>query len=154
MRLKVLIPIAVVAVAVAVIAGIAYQLDGQVAGTPESRVQEVVKETIRMYDADPGSTLERISAMASTDPSYPFVINPNTATIVAHGAYPYLVGTNSVILTDADRPAEEILADLERNGHAWAGYQFANPQTGGEGHKRSWLVLHDGYIFGSGYYKG
>ncbi len=140
------------AIAVAVLVGVASQPYMQVASTPESIVQETVRQTISMYDADNHGTLERISAMALTDPHYPFVLNPDSLAVVAHGANPHLVGTPSVLLANADRPTEVIIADLELYGYTWAEYVFKNPQSGAEESKHSYLVLHDGYIFGSGYY--
>ena len=35
---------------------------------------------------------------------------------------------------------------------AWVEYQFSNPTTRQSGHKRSWVLRHDGLIFGSGWY--
>jgi hypothetical protein len=53
------------------------------------------------------------------------------------------------------------VADLERDGGTWVEYRFANPATGQEERKISWLYLYlnpatgqedrkDGYVFGSG----
>ena len=33
------------------------------------------------------------------------------------------------------------------------GNVYRNPETGEEGRKHSWVVLHDGLIFGSGWYE-
>ena len=66
---------------------------------------------------------------------------------------PDRVGVESVILGEfATNRAEEIIASLNTNSGIWTDYIFFNPATGQEELKRSWLVLHDGYIFGAGFY--
>jgi len=37
---------------------------------------------------------------------------------------------------------------------AWVDYFRVNPQSGKDEPKSSWVVLHDGYIFGCGVYIG
>ncbi len=107
-----------------------------------------------MYDSDKENAFESINSGAGLriDSKYPFVLDPITATIVAHGSNPGIVGNPSKSLTDGDRPLNEILTDLENNDGTWVEYTFENPETGQEQLKRSWLYLHDGHIFGSGYY--
>ena len=45
-----------------------------------------------------------------------------------------------------------MLAELRAKGSLWVTYIFHNPATGVEQLKRSYLQLHDGLVFGSGYY--
>ena len=129
--------------------------DGYIFGSgyyasPESVVRGVVDETIAMYDSDPDGAFATITAMMSTDPSYPFVIDSN-AIIVAHGSNPDRVGANSTLIASINKPIDMIISELQE-GEVWVEYTFNNPATGTEQHKRSLFVLHDGYIFGSGYY--
>ena len=35
----------------------------------------------------------------------------------------------------------------------WIEYLWPNPATGENEQKRTWAIRHDGYLFGSGYYK-
>ena len=114
-------------------------------------VQGIVQEMIRIYNLDPETTFDTINSFMSDDPSYPFVTHIETQTIVAHGADPDRVGTMSVILVDSTVPYEEFL-EMDEGDGVWAEYVFTNPATGEEQAKRSWAVVHDGYIFGSGYY--
>ena len=118
--------------------------------TPESVVRGVVDETIALYDSDPDGAFATITAMMSTDPSYPFVIDSD-AIIVAHGSNPDHVGANSTLIASINKPIDMIISELQE-GEVWVEYTFNNPATGTEQHKRSLIVLHDGYIFGSGYY--
>lgn len=120
----------------------------------DSQVQAIVHNAILTYQADPDNAFAAIDALSEGDPTdtYPFVLNAETYVIEAHGANPARNGDIGVALTEADRTAEDILADLEANRGTWSHYTFVNPLTGEEEQKRTWLSLHDGYIFGSGYY--
>ena len=119
--------------------------------TPESIVMGVVDDIIALYDSDPENAFEQITSMMATDPSYPFVLDYDTGVIVAHGSNPELVNVLSTSIADLDRPYDVIRSDL-LEGHTWVKYTFENPATGTEQIKLSLFVLHDGYIFGSGYY--
>ena len=115
-------------------------------------VQSTVYETIRLYDFDPDNALGTISGFMSTLSGYPFVLDPETDRVVAHGSNPDMVGVISVVFTQADKPKSQILAELAGGDGTWVEYTFNNPATGMVEEKRSWLVMHDGYIFGAGYY--
>ncbi len=89
--------------------------------------------------------------MMSTDPSYPFVLDSD-AIVVAHGSNPDQVGANSALIAATNKPIDVIILELQE-GEVWVEYTFNNPATGTEQYKRSLVfVLHDGYVFGSGYY--
>ena len=120
----------------------------------DSQVQAIVHNAILAYQSDPDNAFATIDALSEGEPTdtYPFVINAATYRIEAHGADPSRNGDVGVALTQADRPVEDILAELENSSGTWSQYTFLNPLTGEEAEKRSWLSLHDGYIFGSGYY--
>lgn len=90
-----------------------------------------------------------ITAMESTKESYPFVIGMDNI-VKAHGAIPSHVGDVSTI-SMLDH-WDDVLAELTEMGMTVMEYVFINPATGNPEPKRSILVLHDGYIFGSGFY--
>ena len=46
----------------------------------------------------------------------------------------------------------ELLKTVDAEAGAWANYMLTNPVTGEVENKRAWLILHDGLVFGSGYY--
>ena len=94
---------------------------------------------------------EYITSMESTMASYPFVISPD-GIVMAHGSTPSHVGDPSVIALSEQW--DSVLAELDESGMAKAMYEFNNPATGQVEPKKTLLVLHDGYIFGSGFYKG
>ena len=118
-------------------------------------VQRVVAETLRMYENDRENAFEIITGFADLQIlHYPYVLDLETQTAVAHGAIPERVGTISRILTEplTANPMEFTLAQIEADGGAWSDYVFVNPITGNDQLKRSWLVERDGYIFAAGYY--
>ncbi len=113
--------------------------------------QVVIQNAIATYDRlGTAEAFASINSMQSTQPTYPFVIDPDSRIIVSHGANPARVGAVSVITMLPEWP--DILRDLARDGRATASYDFANPATGMVEPKKSLLMLHDGYVFGSGVY--
>ncbi len=94
-----------------------------------------------------------INSMNTDNEVYPFVIDAGTHKILAEGAFPSTVGLSAFFLNDANLPMERILEDLKDSDGVWVTYNFPNHNTGSYGDKRVWLTLHDGYIFGAGYYE-
>ena len=119
----------------------------------ESRVQDIVDYMILQYSQNPSATLDRINSFMSPSPNYPFVLDPETKTIVAHGQRADRVGNTSVVLTNSSVPFETLdsMEEGAANG-VWSTYTFYNPATDTEDSKVSWIVKHDGLLFGSGYY--
>ena len=44
------------------------------------------------------------------------------------------------------------ILDAATTDGAWTIYRFTNPATGREQPKHSWVVSHNGLVFGAGYY--
>ena len=122
----------------------------------ESDVMSVVRNSIQIYDAnkqnDAWIDILTPDEDITTDALYVFVIDEGEWTRAADGVRPGRVGMNETILDTSDRTVDDVRDDLRENGHTWASYIFLNPATGIEQSKRSYLQLHEGYIFGSGYY--
>ena len=131
---------------------------GYYAETDAQAVKSAVAEALGMYGDSGEAAFEAITASATGyDSSSPYVFVLQIAdppVVVAHGALPDRVGTVSKSLTTADRPYEEVLADLRGNDGTWVEYVFTNPATGDVQSKKSWLVMSGDYVFGSGYYEG
>ena len=125
-------------------------------GSDARAVKDAVSAALAMYDESGEAALDAITASAGGyDSSKPYVFvleSGGDPTVLAHGALPERVGTEATPLLEADRPYAQILEELGSSGGAWVGYVFENPATGLEQSKKSWLVMRDGYIFGSGYY--
>ena len=94
-----------------------------------------------------------INSMNTDNEVYPFIIDAGTHKILAEGAFPSTVGLSAFFLNDANLPMERILEDLKDSDGVWITYNFPNHNTGSYSDKRVWLSLHDGYIFGAGYYE-
>ena len=136
-----------------------YLHDGYIFGSghylSESEVKHVVEDAVQLYESKGQEAFEIITPEETllTDELYPFIFNATTLKTVAHGAIPDRLGHIPYsILDTGDRPVEEIMADLQRDGGTWVEYVFTNPATETKQLKRSWLYLYDGYIFNSGYY--
>jgi len=84
---------------------------------------------------------------------YVFVFGPKR-TIVAHGGNTALVGTPAESLVDDDGVhfGTKFMDDTTATG-SWIDYKWKDPATGKVLAKSSWVVRHDGYIFGAGIYK-
>ena len=84
---------------------------------------------------------------------YVFIIDENQ-TIVAHAADPDLVGKHvSQALGPNSYPTGSAVAASADQDGAWFDYTYANPASGVVETKHSWMVIHDGITFGSGWYE-
>ena len=123
---------------------------------PEADVKFAVSNAIRVYEANKANDawvdIITPDAPITTDALYPFVIDAATWTRLADGVVPARVGQPETILDTSSRSVADVLAELRREGSLWVTYTFHNPATGIEQIKRSYLELHDGLVFGSGYY--
>jgi signal transduction histidine kinase len=84
---------------------------------------------------------------------YVFVFGPKR-TIVAHGGNTALVGTAADTLVDEDGVhfGNKFMDETTATGK-WIDYKWKDPATGKVLAKSSWVVPHDGYVFGAGIYK-
>ena len=114
-----------------------------------------VQQAINLYDA---LGLEETIAYYNTEESvdgqwYAFIIDENQ-TIVAHAPNPDLVGKHSsqALGPNSYPTGSAVAASADQDG-AWFDYTYANPASGVVETKHSWVVTHDGIIFGSGWYE-
>ena len=84
---------------------------------------------------------------------YVFIIDENQ-TIIAHASDPDLVGKHvSQALGPNSYPTGSAVAASADQDGAWFDYTYANPASGVVETKHSWMVIHDGITFGSGWYE-
>ena len=141
--------------------------------TQRAAAMETVNSAIELYEltleypytlvAERGTTpansdvavvaFDVINSMKTDMDVYPFVVDADTLDVVAEGAFPATVGLSAFFLSEADQSWEDILIELHESDGAWVTYNFVNHNTGSHDDKRVWLSLHDGYIFGAGYYQ-
>ena len=119
-------------------------------GMHDSQVQAIANHYAFAYE-DSGD-INQLGPVTPVSHLYLFVIDPETLEVVKHGGKPDLAADDSLSLTAADRTTAEILEDLEGSLGTWSEYTTVNPETGMQEHKRSWLTMYDGYVFGAGYY--
>ena len=134
--------------------------DGLIFGTgyyshdiPATDVRFVVQNAVGIYESHQDwADIITPDQPVTTDALYPFVIDAATWTRLADGVVPGRVGQPETILDTSTRSVDDVLAELNEKGSLWVAYIFHNPATGIEQLKRSYLQLHDGLVFGSGYY--
>ena len=116
--------------------------------------QAVVQQAINLYEA---LGLEETVAYYNTRESvdgqwYVFMIDEDE-TVIAH-ANPALVGQRASDITGPNNyPTGAAVAATADESGAWFDYTFTNPATASVETKHSWIVIHDGITFGSGWYE-
>ena len=127
----------------------------QTRGTAEE-AQAMVTRAIAAYDAQGTAAF-----MAMNPPStefrdrdlYLFVIGPDNRNVV-HGLDAGRIGNNTAQVVDSAGKAfgKEMIEKANEQG-VWIDYVWRDPLSDKDVQKSSWIVRHDGYIFGCGIYK-
>ena len=116
--------------------------------------QELVADAIDRYREEGPAAFEEITASGryASGEIYVYVVGPD-GTSLAHAANPDLVGQELSDLRDsAGLFVTRGILDAATPDGAWTIYRFTNPATGREQPKHSWVVSHNGLVFGAGYY--
>jgi len=117
--------------------------------------QAMVARAIEAYKAEGKAAFSKMT-VPSTEfrdrDLYVFVIGPDHK-VVAHGLDATRIGRDVTKFVDPDGKAygKEFIAKANESG-SWVEYKFRDPITDKMLRKSSWIVLHDGYIFGAGIY--
>ncbi|MCE2498950.1 MAG: cache domain-containing protein [Nitrosopumilaceae archaeon] len=133
--------------------GAGFYLTGEYAKKTE--VTWSVATTVEMYKAlGMDATFAAVDAMETDYPSYPLVFD-GALDIVAHGANTDLIGGYLFdLVSNPDKDADQLMEELAGDGdQTWLRYTFVNPKTGEDAEKVVLLEMHDGHIFGAGYYE-
>ena len=116
----------------------------------------LVRDAISRYESEGlDATVAYYNTKESIDGQwYVFIIVDENQTIVAHAANPDLVGKH---VSQARGPnayptGSAVAASADQDG-AWFDYTYPNPASGVVEVKHSWVVIHDGITFGSGWYE-
>ena len=134
-----------------------YERDVQVdtlKDNPRAYARALVEQATARYDANGRDAIaEQYNRPESVDGQwYVFIVDEDDE-FLAHAATPERVGTDVKALTDANGYAHgQAIADATEAG-GWLQYTRVNPATGMDQPKHSWVIRHDGLIFGSGYYE-
>ena len=122
---------------------------------PAAYTVAFVEEALRRYDAEGREgTVAHYNTPESVDgPWYVFIADENDV-MVAHPTIPANVGRRVEELAGPDGyPAGRAVAAAATEDGAWVDYAYLNPATGRVESKHSWVVRHDGLLFGSGWYE-
>lgn len=121
---------------------------------PELFTQIFVHQALERYDREGrDATIEYYNAAESIDGVwYVFIIDENDG-IVAHAARPERLGKKLSELTDVTNYnyGADFAATTDKG--SWVEYIYLNPTRDLYEKKHSWVVKHDGLIFGSGWYE-
>jgi cytochrome c len=128
-------------------------------GTRE-QAQAMVAKAIALYKAEGKAAFEVMDQGAASGfregDLYIFALSTGPdARVVAHGLDRARIGEVVAGITDNRGKAygKEMLERATPEG-TWLDYVRVNPQSGKDEPKSTWVVLHDGYIFGCGVYIG
>ena len=129
-------------------------LAGEHRGTAEE-AQAMVARAIALYDAT-GETAFAAMTVPSTvfvdRDLYIFVIGPDNR-VVAHGLSIERIGIDvTTLIDDAANPYGVALVEEATADGVWVDYRRQDPLTWAIEPKSSWVVRHDGYVFGCGIY--
>ena len=122
---------------------------------PAEYTRFFVDNAISMYESQGlDATLAYYNRPESIDGQWYVFIADENQTVVAHAAAPDLVGKHaSQVLGPNSYPAGSALAASATESGAWFDYTYANPASAAVETKHSWVIIHDGFIFGSGWYE-
>lgn len=123
---------------------------------PASYAQAVVDAAVRRYEAEgrDAAIAYYNSAESVVGPWYVFIADENDR-IVADPTVPDNVGLDlngSVGIDSAGYYFGAAMTAADEAGR-WVDHVNLNPATGQEGVKHSWVIRHDGLLFGSGWYE-
>ena len=123
--------------------------------TPDQFTRFFVNEAIDRYESEGlDATLAYYNTKESTDGQWYVFIIDGDDTMLAHAANPDLVNRPVSAATGPNGyPAGEAVAASADEDGEWFDYTYPNPHTGAIETKHSWMVRHDGLIFGSGWYE-
>ena len=122
---------------------------------PAEYTRFFVEKAISMYETQGlDATLAYYNRPESIDGQWYVFIADENQTIVAHAADPDLVGKHaSQAVGPNSYPAGSALAASATESGAWFDYTIANPASAAVETKHAWVIIHDGLIFGSGWYE-
>jgi len=121
---------------------------------PETFTISFVKEAVQRYDTEGiESTLAFYNDPASVQGEWYVFIADMDNTVLAQPYRPELIGTDGTQATAPDGSPIGLDFSAATEEGDWFEYMWHDKKTGENKLKRSWVILYNGYIFGSGYFK-
>ena len=123
--------------------------------TPDQYTRYFVNKAIDKYESEGlDATLAFYNTSESMDGQWYVFIMSEDNTMLAHAANPDFVNRSiSAAIGPNGYPAGEAVAAVADDDGEWFAYTFPNPASGALETKHSWMVLHDGIVFGSGWHE-
>ena len=121
--------------------------------TPADYTKFLVRDAISRYESEGlDATVAYYNTKESVDGQwYVFIIDPDGYTIAHHN--PQFRGRDPSLRVDATGYFYgDDLQSATEAGH-WVDYVLLNPESGENRQKHTWIVRHDGLLFGSGWYE-
>ena len=119
---------------------------------PDAYTKAFVQAAIQRYERDGRQpTIDYYNSTDSVDRQwYVFIIDQDGFTVAHHN--PDFRNRDPSLRVDATGYfyGDELLGATEEG--RWVDYIFLNPDTGEETQKHTWIVVHDGLLFASGWY--
>ncbi len=114
-----------------------------------------VKQALKRYDKEGREATVRYynSPESVNGEWYVFILDEDDR-IIAH-AVPEQLGRDlkgDLGVDSAGYRFGDVMLEAGEDG-LWVDYLFLNPNTGNQEYKHSWVVRHDGLLFGSGWYQ-
>ena len=131
-----------------------YERDVPLKEDPSAYTRTLVEQAIARYNGEGrDATIDFYNTPESVDGQwYVFILQAHDLRTLANGARPELVGIDPPERIDAAGYAYgEAFATVTNEGR-WVSYVFVNPATDALESKHTWLMEHDGLLFGSGWY--
>ncbi len=122
---------------------------------PAAYTQYFVDQAIAYYEAHGlEATIEYYNTPESIDGDWYVFIGDANDIMLAHAAVPANVGLPfDQVLGPGGYPSGAQAAAAAVAGGSWTDYMYINPAAGNFQLKHSWVVRHEGLIFGSGWYE-
>ena len=115
--------------------------------------RSIVQDAIRRYDRNgKDAAVEYYSSQESVHGQwYVFIVNADGYTIASPNAD--MIGRDPALRVDASGYfyGDDLMSATEAGN--WISYIFRHPETGENARKHTWVVRHDGLLFGSGFYE-
>ena len=122
---------------------------------PAAYTQALVQQAINLYDAvGLDETVDFYNSPESVDGQWYVFIADEHDVMLAHATIPENVGLHADDIRGAGGfPAGNQVAAAATEGGAWTDYTYLNPNSGSFESKHTWVIRHDGLVFGSGWYE-
>ena len=123
---------------------------------PDRYAKALVEQSLRRYEAMVASRpVAYYNTLESVDGDWYVFIFDGADLLVSNGANPDLLGEDLKGSFGTDVNGYNYGAEMlsATSAGLWVDYMFISPATGQQNRKHSWVVRHDGLLFGPGWYE-